>query len=190
MDAIDALHQRVSTAKLTHPAPTDAQLNLMLKAATRAADHGNLRPWRFLVIKEKGLTQLGDLFATIALGKNSEISQPELDRLKSLPTRAPMILVTIAKCRENQKVPRIEQIISAGAATQNIINAAFALGLGAVWKTGEMAYDPDFKRAFGLTDNEQIVGFIYLGTAGSPPHQPQPINLADYFSFWPDNSLA
>ncbi len=69
MDAIAALHQRVSTPRLTAPAPTPHQLSPMFKAALRAADHGNMQPWRFLIVEGVGLTRLGELFANIkALG--------------------------------------------------------------------------------------------------------------------------
>ncbi len=95
-----------------------------------------------------------------------------------------MIITCIAKCQENPKVPRIEQIISAGAATQNLINAAFALGLGAVWRTGDMAYDPQIKKALGLAPNEEIIGYVYIGTPSVPVHLPREQNPEEFFSYW------
>lgn len=185
MDAIEALHQRVSTPRLTAPAPTTEQLTVLFKAALRAADHGNLRPWRFLVVEGQGLNRLGEVFAEAATAKNPDITQSELDRCRSLPHRAPMIVVSIAKCQPNPKVPEVEQIIAAGAATQNFINAAFATGVGAVWRTGDMAYDPTVKKALGLADGEEIVGFLYLGTPTIAPHAPREQNPGDFFSAWP-----
>lgn len=185
MDALTALQNRVSVSKLTEPAPTLEQLTQLFKAAVRAADHGNMRPWRFLVIQGEGLVRLGELFAQVAQENKSDITESELARFRSLPLRAPMIIVSIAQCRENPKVPRIEQIISAGAATQNLINAAFAMQLGAIWKTGEMAYDPKVKNALGLQSQEEIIGFIYLGTPAVPIHTPREQNPSDFFSDWP-----
>jgi nitroreductase len=184
MDAIAALHQRVSTPRLTAPGPTPEQLNILFKAALRAADHGNMRPWRFLIVEGEGLTRLGELFARIAAAKNPDITQAELDRCHALPQRAPMIIVSIAKCQANPKVPQIEQIISAGAATQNLLNAAFAIDVGAVWRTGDMAYDPQVKQALGLLAGEEIIGFIYVGTPTVPPHAPREQNPSDFFSVW------
>lgn len=190
MDAITALHQRVSQSKLLAPAPDAGQLDVLIRAATRAADHGNLQPWRFLVIEAEGLTKLGELFSRVAATKKADISQTELDRFKSMPLRAPMIIVAIAKCQAHPKVPQVEQLIAAGAAAQNLINASFALGLGAIWRTGEMAYDDDIKQALGLitneTLNEQIVGFIYIGTAASSAHIPRELNPREFFTTWGD----
>jgi nitroreductase len=184
MDAIEALHRRVSTPRLTAPAPTPEQLEVLFKAAIRAADHGNLRPWRFLVVEGQGLTRLGEVFAQAATAKNPDITQPEIDRCHAMPQRAPLIVVTIARCQPNAKVPQVEQIIAAGAATQNLINAAFAISVGAVWRTGDMAYDPTVKQALGLVEGEEIVGFIYLGTPTVPPHAPREQNPGDFFSAW------
>jgi nitroreductase len=190
MDAITALHQRVSQSKLLAPAPDAAQLDVLIRAATRAADHGNLQPWRFLVIEGEGLAKLGELFSRVAAMKKEGVSQPELDRFKSMPLRAPMIIVVIAKCKAHPKVPQVEQLIAAGAAAQNLINASFALGLGAIWRTGEMAYDDDIKQALGLITNEtlreQIVGFIYIGTAASSAHIPRELNPSEFFTTWGD----
>ncbi|AQT59035.1 nitroreductase [Cellvibrio sp. PSBB023] len=188
MDAITALHQRVSQSKLQAPAPDAQQLATLIRAATRAADHGNLQPWRFLTIEGDGLEKLGQLFANVAAAKKTDISQAELDRFKSMPLRAPMIIVAIAKCHAHPKVPQIEQLIAAGAAAQNIINASFALGLGAIWRTGDMAYDDTIKQALGLISNEtldeQIVGFIYIGTPANSASLPREINPQDFFTAW------
>jgi nitroreductase len=185
MDAISALHQRVSTPRLIAPAPTPEQLEVLFKAAIRAADHGNMRPWRFLVIEGEGLVALGKVFADAAIAKNPQITTPELERCHAMPQRAPMIVVAIARYQANPKVPQVEQIIAAGAATQNLLNAAFATHVGAVWRTGDMAYDPQVKKALGLVDGEELIGFIYLGTPTVPPHQPRAEQVEDFFSTWP-----
>lgn len=185
MDAITALHQRVSSPRLTAPAPTPDQLNLLFKAALRAADHGNMQPWRFLVIEGQGLVRLGDVFAAAAAANNASITPGELERCHAMPQRAPMIIVAIAKYTANPKVPQIEQVIAAGAATQNLLNAAFALGVGAVWRTGAMAYDPIVKGALGLSEGEELIGFIYLGTPTVPPHAPRENNTSNFFNKWP-----
>ncbi len=184
MDALTALHQRVSITKLTAPAPDKKQLNLLFMAALRAADHGNMRPWRFLVIEGSSRERLGEIFARVGKEKKPDISDAELDRFKSMPLRAPMVIVCIARCRENPKVPQIEQVLSAGAATQNLINAAFVLGFGAVWRTGDMAYDIRIRGALGLGENEVLVGFVYIGTPSVPIHLPREQNTEEFFSYW------
>jgi nitroreductase len=62
--------------------------------------------------------------------------------------------------------------------------AAFALGYGCAWKTGEPAYDDDIKAAFGLAPGDAIVGFLYVGTNAKPPPPPAALDAAQFVSEW------
>ncbi len=73
-----------------------------------------------------------------------------------------------AAVRTNTKVPAVEQIVSAGAAAQNMLVAAHALGFGGFWRTGDAAYDDHVKQSFGLSANDEIVGFLYFGRIETP----------------------
>ncbi len=59
MDALVALQNRASSTKLVAPGPTIQVLENIQKSALRAADHGRLRPWRFLMIEGDGRNKLG-----------------------------------------------------------------------------------------------------------------------------------
>ena len=86
-----------------------------------------------------------------------------------------MIIVVAARTQPQGKIPVMEQILSAGAAAQSILLAAFALGFNAVWKTGDAAYDESTKGALGLEAKDAIVGVLYIGTDESelpPPPRP------------------
>ena len=185
MNALDALHQRVSVSKLTAPAPNAEQREAICKAALRAADHGQMRPWRFLVVEGEGLTALGELFCAAALNDDPVLLPEVQDSYRKMPHRAPMIIVVIASCQTNPKVPEIEQLISAGAAAQNMITAAYALGLGAIWKTGAMAYHPEVKRGLGLRESEHIIGYLYMGTPTGPLGKAHPRPTSEFFANWP-----
>lgn len=185
MDALEALHWRVSTSKLTEPAPTADQCEALFKAALRAADHGLMRPWRFLVVQSAGLTTLGELFAAAARSDDPDLAPEVCESYRKMPLRAPMIIVVIASCRENPKVPEIEQVVSAGAAAQNMINAAYALGLGVIWRTGAMAYHPKVLEGLGLKENEKIVGYLYVGTPISPLGKARLQPTDEFFTPWP-----
>jgi len=185
MDALTALQQRVSSPKLVDPAPSGAQRETLYRAATRAADHGLMQPWRFLVVEDHGLDQLGDLFCQAELRDTPDLPVPKQAALRRKPRRAPLILVAIARCRDNPKVPELEQQLSAGAAVQNMLNAAYAQGLGAFWRTGKMAYHPVVAEGLGLEPGEQIIGFLYLGTPAKPFKSPRPVDLDQFFTPWP-----
>ena len=77
--------------------------------------------------------------------------------------------MAVAEVTENHKVPVWEQVLAVGAAVQNIMVAAHALGLGAMWRTGDLANDPSVKAKLGFAAKDQVVGFIYLGTPATPP---------------------
>lgn len=185
MEALEALQQRVSSPKLMEPGPTLGEREAIYRAATRAADHGMMRPWRFLVVEGAGLDHLGELFCQAALEDDANLSVPDQASLRRKPRRAPLILIAIAQCRDNPKVPELEQLLCAGAAVQNMLNAAYAQGIGAFWRTGKMAYHPVVERGLELTEQEKIIGFLYLGTPAKPFHPPKPVDLHEVFTPWP-----
>ena len=97
-----------------------------------------------------------------------------------------MIIVAIASPIDLPKIPVIEQVISTGAAVQNMLNAAFAQGVGAMWRTGGLAYDPIVHQGLGLSDSESIVGFLYLGSPEPDRQSAVPKHEVDkFFQRWP-----
>lgn len=187
MDAMDLLLTRSSGVKLTDPGPSDADFELMLKAAVKAPDHGRLRPWRFLSIRGAGREALGELFVEAAKLSSPNATPEALGREREKALRAPLVVIAVAKLSTlpNVKVPEIEQMLSAGAAAQNILLAAHALGYAAVWKTGAAAYDSHVKMQLGLAANEHIVGILYVGTrADAMGGKPGP-DIAPFHSVWP-----
>jgi nitroreductase len=120
--------------------------------------------------------------------RHPDATPGQIEKAKSKPLRAPLILVVAAKVNEQSHIPAIEQVMSAAAAAENVMVAAFALGFGCAWKTGDAAYDPDIKAAFGLAPTDAIVGFLYMGSYGSPPAPPTPLDLSDHVVEWPDQT--
>lgn len=187
MDALHALHSRVSVPRLTGPAPTPRQVEALLQAALRAPDHAWLRPWRFLLLEQQGLERLGDLFGQVALRNTPDISADVLARYQGLPLRAPMMIIAIARHVPHPKVPEAEQDMSCAVAVGNLLLAAHAMGLGAVWRTGEMAAEPLVQDGLGLAENEKIIAFVYLGQpAGGRKPVPE-LKPADYLEVWAGN---
>jgi nitroreductase len=165
MDAIELLTTRTSNGKLTEPEPDVETLRLAFQAAARAPDHQALRPWRVFVVRGDARQRLGALMSDSEQRKRPAASSDELERVKLKALRAPMILVVAAIVEPNPKVPAIEQVLSAGAAAHAILYALQARGFAGMWRTGDFAYDPEVKRAFGLRAHDAIVGFLYAGTA-------------------------
>lgn len=163
MDAFDALNTRQTAKTYGDTAPSREQLAQVLQAAVRAPDHGRLRPWRFMIIEGEQRRRFGELLAASARRRVPSLSEGDLQRERDKAQRAPMIIVTACRVVRGTKVPDIEQILAAGAATQNILLALHALGFAAAWKTGEAAYDGEVKKSLGFAAEDHIVGFVYTG---------------------------
>jgi nitroreductase len=185
MQVLDALLQRRSAKTLTDPAPDEGALELLLESAARAPDHGRLRPWRFIIIRGAARERLGELMAEQQRRLQPAASLESLQRERQKALRAPLIVAVAAVCNTSARIPAIEQILSAGAAAQNMMLAATALGYGSMWKTGDAAYDDTVKAALGLEAKDAIVGFLYLGTP-TADGLPTPVRgqWRDRVSYW------
>jgi nitroreductase len=184
MDALELLVGRESAVKLSSPGPDHDALEVMFQSALRAPDHGRLRPWRFVVVPEEKRERFGELMADCLRRMDANASAEMLQRERDKAMRAPVIVVVAATVHRGHKFPEVEQLVSAAAAAENIMLAARAQGFGAMWKTGAPAYDASVKQALGLDPDNDIVGFLYVGTqvgGGSPAARPV---VRDLVSVW------
>lgn len=188
MDALTAISQRVSVAQLTGPGPSKQQLEQIYQAAFRAPDHAWMRPWRYLTIQGQGLVELGQVFAEAGVMAEPSLAEEKIIKLKNMPQRAPTLIVAIATIKEHPKVPAVEQRLAVGAGIQNMLTAAYALGLGAIWRTGEMAYNNFVLESLGLSKHEEILGFIYLGHVNCKLKQPPKFEISDFVQHWPNQN--
>lgn len=179
MNAIELLTTRTSNGKLTEPAPDLETLRLAYLAATRAPDHKALRPYRVFEVRGDARLRLGELMAATEKKKRPAATSDELERTRAKALRAPLILVVAAVIEAHPKVPAVEQILAAGNAAHAILYTLQAQGFSGIWRTGDSAYDIDVKGAFGLRDQDAIIGFIYAGTAKQPaPDSVRPVPSA------------
>ena len=176
MEALEAVitRQSVAPAFLGEPPPAGLALERILAAAASAPDHGRLRPWRFIVIRGEARSRLGEVFADALRKRQPDAPEAALEQERARPLRAPLLIAVAARLDpQHPKIPEIEQILSTGAAVQNVLLAAHAQGFGAKWLTGANAYDENVKRALGLSPDDRLVGFVHLGTIeGAPPAVP------------------
>lgn len=184
MDALSLLNNRNSEPKLSEPAPDHDTLYRILSAALRAPDHGRLRPWRFLLIVGKARHRLGDLFAEAARRRDPAASPEAIKKNQEAPLRAPIVIAVIARLQDHPKVPKVEQLLSAGCAAHGLLLAAQALGYGAIWRTGDNCYDPFVREGLGLDPSEEIVGYVYLGTPVGVPKAVEAVRVEDFVTQW------
>ena len=169
MNAIDFLNARrsVPSRLLGEPGPDDAQLRLLVDAALRVPDHGKLAPWRLLRIRGAQRQRLGEFLVQRQRTLDPAVPPAVVDKDRQRFNHAPLILAVIAQPQPS-KVPEIEQLMSGGALCFALLQAAQALGFGAQWLTGWMAYDAAVLEHLGLRGDERLLGFLHIGTAAEP----------------------
>ncbi|WP_299268066.1 NAD(P)H nitroreductase [uncultured Psychrosphaera sp.] len=182
MNALDLLLTRSSYNKLVDPAPSGEALDNILSAAHRVPDHANLSPFEFIVCQNDGLTKLADIYHQAAI--KSGFDDAAIEKAKILPLRAPMIIIGICKYKHHDMVPRVEQVATTACALHNMQLAAFAQGFNGIWRTGNYSQNQYVNEALGLTELDEVIGFMYLGT----PMEDTPIKKAkkqtDTVSYW------
>ena len=169
---------------MVKPAPDNRQLKQILESALFAPDHGRLNPYRFITIRDEARQKLSEIFGEAAKRRDPNISDEYLKKQKDKPLRAPLIVVVVACLVESPKIPRIEQLLCAGCAAHAILLASKALGFGSIWLTGDNAYDEYVKQALELEENEEIIGFVYLGTQYKPMPRPAKPDIKHKISHW------
>jgi len=184
MDVFTALLTRQSVSQVGEPGPTPAQLENILKASLRANDHGRLRPWHFLLIEGDARRKLGELLVRATLQDKPDFPREEQEKLAAKALRAPLIITVVARLKPSDKVPEIEQLLSAGGAAQLMMAAAHAQGIGAVWRTGGLAYDARVREGLGLEANDRIIGFLYMGTPKGDAKPFTELSTAEFTQRW------
>lgn len=179
MTAIELLLTRQSNPLLTTPAPCEKSLEIILAAGVRVPDHACLKPYHFTVITGDGLQRLSELLVA-----SSNKQTANLEKVAKMPFRAPMVIVISTQFTQHEKVPKQEQLITAGCSAHAMQMAAYSLGFGAVWRTGELAYNDKVKNGLAIEDENEIVGFLYIGTACKEQTLKASKGFLDKVSYW------
>jgi nitroreductase len=163
MELFEAMHNRRSQGKVKQDSVSRELIEKLLDAGAQAPNHYKVRPWRFVVLTGEARDKLGDVMATSQRDRKPDLPSEAFDKTRALPLRAPVLIAVGADKPTEEKVLEIENISAVSAACQNILLAAQALGLGAMWRTGEWARDARVKEFLGFSPDQHIVGFIYIG---------------------------
>ena len=169
MSLTDPLHildtrRSVPSKQLGEPGPDHATLLRMLASAVRVPDHGKLVPFRFIRLQGEARHALGDLLAARTLHLQPDAADAVVEKDRARFSHAPVIVTVVARLTPGHKVPEQEQLLTAGSVCFALLQAAQALGFGAQWLTGWMAYDDAVAATLGLSADERIAGFIHIGT--------------------------
>ena len=167
---LDFIKSRRSIGNLVAPAPNREQVEQAIEVALSAPDHKDLNPYRFIVLEKQALNNLGTALKNAAIAQG-ETDEKTLAKAENMPLRAPMIIACVTNFKSHDKVPHWEQIAASSCAVQNLLLALSAQGFASVWRTGPLANAPEVKRYFNVTADNQVIAFVYVGTAVStmPP---------------------
>lgn len=163
MDLFEAITTRHSIPKV-RPDPVPRELiEKMLSAAVQAPNHHRVLPWRFIVIQGDARVRLGEAFGQALRQRKPEALEAELEKERSRTLRAPVLIAVAVEKPVEAKVLEIENVCAAAAAVENMLLAANALGLGAMWRTGPAATSAEVKSFLGIEADQHIIAFVYVG---------------------------
>ncbi|WP_296978241.1 nitroreductase [Thermobacillus sp. ZCTH02-B1] len=170
MDVLEAIRTRRSIGRVSRePVPRET-IEAILEAANWAPSHYGTEPWRFRVMTGDGRGVLAKAYGDIAALEAPEEKREEARaKAEAKAYRAPVVIAVSALPSDAPKVVRAEELAATHAAVQNLLLAAHALGLAAIWRTGGPMYHPLMKQALGLAENEELVALVYLGKPEGPP---------------------
>ncbi len=175
--------QTILPKRLGAPGPDAEQTLQLLSAAASAPDHGQLLPWRFVLVPEEARARLGQIFADALLQRDATATPEQAEQAREKAHRSPfLMLVVVDGLRGDAEVDLLERTVSAGCAIQNVLLMATALGFGSALTSGKALKSSLLRSCFGLGPQEQALCFVSVGTviaAKKPRLRPMP---ADYVS--------
>jgi len=163
MEVLEAIHTRHSEGKVKPDQVPHDLIEQLLAAAVQAPNHYKVRPWRFVVLIGAGREKLGEAMAQSTKVNQSDATEDDLQKDRAKPLRAPVVIAVGVDKPALTKAKEIENVCAAAAAIQNMLLAAHALGLAAMWRTGPSATDPAIKHYFGWEADQYLIGFVYIG---------------------------
>lgn len=174
----ETIKQRRSIGKMTEQRPTRAQIERLLEAATHAPNHHKAEPWKFFVLAGKARQELGSLMRESLAAELGDATHHKheamLDKEAHKPLRSPVLIAVASEYQDPSQTVDIENVEATAAAVQNMLLAAEEIGLAAIWRTGNAAYDPRVKQWLGLSPADHIVAFLYVGFPAIPRQERYP----------------
>lgn len=184
---INWIKSRRSIGNLSIPAPTESQIKAAIDCAVTAPDHKKLQPWRFIVTQGNARHDLGRAFLAAAEAQAAQegetLSEKSRQKTYNMPLRAPVIITVVTQMQVHKKVPPFEQMLSTGAAVQNLILALKAQGFSTVWRTGLLCNEPAVKEYFGVGADDYVTAFVYTGSSPCDMPTRKPIDIEPLLRF-------
>ena len=174
----------VVVRNMAEPGPNSEDLEKILRAGMRVPDHGRLTPCRFIVIRGDARMKMGKILGKAFRKENPDCIDEQVEIEEERFIRAPSVVAVVSRTNPEHKIPEWEQILSSGAACQNMLTAALGMGFAAQWITEWYAYNEDVKSALGLKLRDRVSGFLYFGSLTDAPTDRIRPDYEDIVSEW------
>lgn len=169
---------------LIAPTPTPDELALILRAAAAAPDHKNLKPYRFILIPPERRGDLATAFREAKAERDPGAPEAEIERAGEKAYRGAMLLAVVLRIvRDHPRVSVTDQMLAAGAAIENMLLAASALGYAGCLRSGNSATSRRVRLALGLANEEELAAFLMFGTPARAPSRRED-DARDLLSVW------
>ncbi len=175
--------QTILPKRLVAPGPDAEQLQMLLAAASSAPDHGQLLPWRLVLVPTGARERLAQVFGEALLERDASALPEQVAQACEKAHRAPLLLLLVVdSVRGDPDIDLHERIISAGCAVQNMLLMATAQGFGSALTSGKALKSPTLRGLFNLSPGELALCFVSVGTvAATRKSRVRPVP-ADYVS--------
>ena len=181
-DVLEALFNRRSAPAptLAAPGPSPEEMDLLIRIGLRVPDHGKIGPWRVVRFTPQAKAKVVEKLKALAESRDDKKDAGALIKMST----PPQMLMVVSAPLQPHKIPLWEQQLSAAAVCQNLLIAAGAMGYGANWITDWYAYDAEARAILGVTPDENVAGFVYLGTPTEPPLERERPDYDARISWW------
>jgi nitroreductase len=159
--------QTILPKRLGGPGPNADELAQILSAAAHAPDHGQLVPWRFVLVPVAARAALADVFAQSLQERDSAATAEQVAQAREKADRAPVLMLAVVDARGDGTIDLAERLVSAGCAVQNMLLMATAQGYGSALTSGKALKATSLRTLFRLAESEQALCFISIGTVQS-----------------------
>lgn len=178
MDAIESILTRRSVRIFKEEDIPPNKIAEILSCAVKAPSSSNKKPWEFILVKDQKVKdRIGHLGARSLYERKKRKLKDTKPRFAKI-AQAPLFIVVACDTKKSPIFWRHD----GSAATQNILLAAHALGLGAVWLGAPVAlkkHSNEIKKLLKIPKSREIVSIVALGTPKTLSNPRPHINIKD-----------
>lgn len=175
----EAVRQRRTVYNFRPESLPEGLLEELLETARYVPNHKHSEPWRFAVVRGRGLSRLADLRVELQRQRSAKDGKPlgDLAALRAEVEEAAAVVYVLQAVADDEK-RRQEDYASCVIAAYVLQLVAWEQGVGARWNTGQLSRGTAVREFLGLGDHEEIVCYLVLGYPAAVPqdweHRPLP----------------